>query len=104
MYFSNVFLTYFDYFFGGQYKLGGLRGTRWGVKPPDKSSTDNKALLTSVLTNGPQNIECCSAKKWSHIGNGGTLKSMGKFCYLGDMLNANARGYSVVVLRLRCAW
>ena len=37
---SNVFLTYFDYFFGG----GGvntnlLRGTREGVKRPDKSST-----------------------------------------------------------------
>ena len=31
---SNVFLTYFDYFFGGQYKLGGLRGTRWGLNPP----------------------------------------------------------------------
>ena len=34
----------FDYFFGGQYKLGGLRGTRGpeGVNPPppDKSSTD----------------------------------------------------------------
>ena len=27
---SNVFLTCFDYFFGGQYKFGGLRGTRGG--------------------------------------------------------------------------
>ena len=26
--FSNVFLTYLDNFFGGQYKLWGLRGTR----------------------------------------------------------------------------
>ena len=25
---SNLFLTPFDYFFGGQYTLGGLRGTR----------------------------------------------------------------------------
>ena len=31
---SNVFVTYFDYFYGGHYKLGGLRGTRGGVKPP----------------------------------------------------------------------
>ena len=31
---SNVFLTYFDYFFGGQYKLGGLRGTRGGLNTP----------------------------------------------------------------------
>ena len=41
----NVFLTYFDYFSGGQYKLGGLRGTRGrGLTPPsplDKSSTVN---------------------------------------------------------------
>ena len=40
---SNVFVTYFDYFFwgGGQYKLGGLRGTRGGLNPstPGKSST-----------------------------------------------------------------
>ena len=27
---SNVIFTYFDYFFGVQYKLGGLRGTRAG--------------------------------------------------------------------------
>ena len=38
---ENQNLTYFDYFFGGQYKLGESIGTRGGVKPPtpDKSST-----------------------------------------------------------------
>ena len=30
---SNAFFTYFDYFFGGQYKLGGLEALG-GVKPP----------------------------------------------------------------------
>ena len=39
--FSNVFFTYFDYFFGGQYKLGWLRGTRWGFKPPTSRQIKN---------------------------------------------------------------
>ena len=30
---SNVFLTYFDYFFVDQYKIGGLRGTRGELNP-----------------------------------------------------------------------
>ena len=31
---SNVFLTYFDYFFGGSIQTWGLRGTRGGIEPP----------------------------------------------------------------------
>ena len=36
---SHLFLTYFDYFFGVNTNLERLRGTRGGLKPPDKSST-----------------------------------------------------------------
>ena len=43
---SNVFLTYFDYFFevGGQYKLGGLGCTREGGKT---LAPTNRARLTA---------------------------------------------------------
>ena len=42
---SNVFLTYFDYFFGGQYELGKLRGTREGVKPPTSRQIEHCSHL-----------------------------------------------------------
>ena len=42
---SNVFLTYFDYFFGGQYKLG-LRCIRGGLNPQPPT---NRALLQPQL-------------------------------------------------------
>ena len=45
---SNVFWTYFDYFFEGcQYKLGGFKGTRGGggVNLPT-----NRALITIIIS------------------------------------------------------
>ena len=38
------------------------------------------------------------------IENGDSLKSVGKFCYLGDILNADGGADLVVVSRVRCAW
>ena len=40
------------------------------------------------------------------IGNGDILESVGKFGYLGDMLNADSGAVLAVVeiLRMRCAW
>src|SRR5271163_2990842 len=35
---------------------------------------------------------------------GGTFERVGKFCYLGDMLNANGEVESASVMRTRCAW
>ena len=37
------------------------------------------------------------------IRNGDALESVGKFCYLGDMLNADGGADSVVVVRVKCA-
>ena len=51
---SNVFFTYFDCFLGGggQYKLGGSRGTRGGVKPPPPPT--KRALDKWLLAACPQ--------------------------------------------------
>jgi len=38
------------------------------------------------------------------IGNGDTFEKVGKFCYLGDMINADGGADSAVVARVRCAW
>ena len=38
------------------------------------------------------------------IGNGEVLEKVGKFCYLGDMLNADGGADSAVVTRVRSAW
>jgi hypothetical protein len=38
------------------------------------------------------------------IGNGSVLEKVGKFCYLGDMLNADGGADSAVVARVRSAW
>ena len=38
------------------------------------------------------------------IGNGDVLEKVGKFCYLGDMINADGGADSAVVARIRCAW
>jgi len=38
------------------------------------------------------------------IGNGVVLEKVGKFCYLGDMLNADGGADSAVVARVRSAW
>ena len=38
------------------------------------------------------------------IENGDTLESVGEFCYLGDMVNADDGADSAVVARIRCAW
>ncbi|XP_065319783.1 uncharacterized protein LOC135927603 [Gordionus sp. m RMFG-2023] len=38
------------------------------------------------------------------IGNGLTLEKVGKFCYLGDMLNADGGVDSAVVARVSQAW
>ena len=38
------------------------------------------------------------------IGNGVVFEKVGKFCYLGDMLNADGGADSAVVARVRCAW
>ncbi|XP_065313728.1 uncharacterized protein LOC135923083 [Gordionus sp. m RMFG-2023] len=38
------------------------------------------------------------------IGNGLTLEKVDKFCYLGDMLNADGGVDSAVVARIRQAW
>ena len=45
---SNVFLTYFDSFFGGQYKLGGLRGTRGGLTPPPPPQIEHWSLIGTL--------------------------------------------------------
>ena len=37
------------------------------------------------------------------IRNGDVLKSVGKFCYLGDMINADGRADTAVVARVRCS-
>ena len=36
---NKVFLIIFDWNSGGSMKTGGLRGTRGGLNPPDKSNT-----------------------------------------------------------------
>lgn len=38
------------------------------------------------------------------IGNGVVLEKVGKFCYLGDMLNADGGADSAVIARTRSAW
>ena len=38
------------------------------------------------------------------VGNGTVLEKVGRFCYLGDMLNADGGADSAVVTRIRCAW
>jgi hypothetical protein len=55
---SNVFLTYFDYFFGGQYKLGRFRGTREELNPPDKSRLNRSSIVIGYknITSGGSNI------------------------------------------------
>jgi hypothetical protein len=44
------------------------------------------------------------ATKEMDIGNGNALEKVGKFCYLGDMLNEDGGADSAVVARVRCAW
>ena len=46
---SNVFLTDFDYLFGGQYKLGGLRGTRGGLNPPTPQQIEH-CIYTNIVS------------------------------------------------------
>jgi hypothetical protein len=38
------------------------------------------------------------------IGDGNVVEKVGKFCYLGDMINADGGADSAVVARVRCAW
>jgi hypothetical protein len=38
------------------------------------------------------------------IGDGNVVDKVGKFCYLGDMINADGGVDSAVVARVRCAW
>ena len=38
------------------------------------------------------------------LGNGECLERVGKFCYLGDVLNGNGGSISSTVARIRCAW
>ena len=38
------------------------------------------------------------------LGNGVHLENVGKFCYLGHMLNGGGGANSVSVARARCAW
>ena len=45
-----------------------------------------------------------SKKNGLDIENGDVLESVGKFCYLGDLLNADGGADSPVVARVRCAW
>ena len=47
---SNVYLTIFDYFFGGSVITWELRGTRGGLNPPtpEKSSTESSATEETI--------------------------------------------------------
>ena len=49
---SNVYLTYFDYFFWGQYKLGDWEAPEggWTPNPPDKSSTVNEYRYSNTAS------------------------------------------------------
>ena len=48
---SNVFLTYFDYFFGGQYKLGGrVERHQMEVKPPTPDKSSNAYDATPAVS------------------------------------------------------
>ena len=38
------------------------------------------------------------------LGDGVCIENVGKFCYLGDMLNGNGGADSASVARVRCAW
>ena len=38
------------------------------------------------------------------LGNGVHLENVGKFCYLGDMLNGGGETNSASVARVHCAW
>ena len=53
-------------------------------------------------------LVCIRCQSWVHccngFGNGDTLESVEKFCYLDDMLNADGGVDSVVSARVRCAW
>ena len=45
---SNEILSYFDYLFGGQYKLGGLGGTRGGLNPQPPTNRCTEKIATDV--------------------------------------------------------
>jgi len=49
---------------------------------------------------------CCikSTLNATHIGNNANLALVDKFCYLGDMLNANKDANAVVETRIRIGW
>ena len=54
---------------------------------------------------GPQNQQTAAVQRNGlYIMNGDTLESLGKFCYLNNMLNADGGVDSAVVARVRCAW
>jgi hypothetical protein len=45
-----------------------------------------------------------TTKKGFDIGNGVVLERVGKFCYLGDTLNADGGSDLAITTRIRCAW
>jgi hypothetical protein len=57
----------------------------------------NSALTAAAPNNAAGN------GNWN-IGNGDIIERVGKFCYLGDMINADGGADSAVVARVRSAW
>ena len=59
-------------------------------------------FVCSVCLRGTAQLTAVS--KGLDVGNGTVLEKVGRFCYLGDMLNADGGADSAVVTRIRCAW
>ena len=56
-------------------------------------------------TKALQNQQNAAVQRNGHdTRNGDILESVGKFCYLGDMVNADGGADSAVVVRVRRAW
>ena len=56
---SNVFLTYFDYFCGGQYKLGGREAPEWGLTPPPRQIEHWSHHLASLSGEARSHVTQC---------------------------------------------
>jgi len=59
-------------------------------------------FVCSKCVRGPQ-VDC-ERDEGLEVENGVVLEKVSKFCYLGDMLNANGGADSAVIARVRSAW
>ena len=72
-------------------KCSGVKGSLASLKTP---------FVCKACTAGKVDNEVCTGIK---VGDD-TFERVGKFCYLGDTINANGGAESASVARTRCAW